>query len=367
MTHPPQPTTKPRFETLDGLRGVAALMVLWYHFFEGFAKTPVTQIVNHGYLCVDFFFLLSGFVIGFAYDDRWQQGLTAREFMKRRFVRLHPMVLVGILLGVIAFIIQGCVQWDGTKVAYSSIALAALLNLFMIPTLPGATTEVRGNGEMFPLNGPHWSLFFEYIGSLLYALIVRRLSTKALTVVTVVMGGALAWFAITNMSGYGHIGVGWTLAGNNLLGGFLRMMFSFSLGLLLSRVFKPVKVSNAFLVCSLGVIILVAMPFVGSEESLWQNALYDTLCIMLLFPAILWIGASGSNVGGSVCKFLGDISYPLYAIHYPSLYLFFAWIWGEGLALADVWWVSIPVFGGNLLLAWLFLKLYDEPMRRRLS
>lgn len=361
---------KPHYEILDGLRGVAALMVLWYHFFEGFAKSPITQIVNHGYLSVDFFFILSGFVIGYAYDARWKSGLTTREFMKRRFFRLHPMVLAGILIGIIAFFIQGSVKWDGTKVGASSVLVNSVMNLFMIPAWPGSVFEIRGNGEMFPINGPNWSLFFEYIGSLLYALFVRRLSTKLLAILTAALGAGLAFFAITNMSGYGHIGVGWTLAENNLLGGFLRMMFSFSMGLLLSRIFKPAKIQNSFLICSLGIIILVAMPFVGSPDKLWQNALYDTICILLLFPSLVWLGASGINKSRhskKICKFLGDISYPLYAVHYPSLYLFFAWIWAEGLAIADVWWVAIPIFAFNIGLAYLLLKVYDEPLRKRLS
>lgn len=361
---------KPHYEILDGLRGVAALMVLWYHFFEGFAKTPVTQIVNHGYLCVDFFFILSGFVIGYAYDSRWQSGMTVGGFMRRRLIRLHPMVLAGIVLGIIAFLLQGSVHWDGTHVGGWLVAGAAVLNLFMLPALPHAGVEVRGNGEMFPLNGPNWSLFFEYIASVLYAVFVRRLSTRWLAVMTSALGIVLGWYALTNQSGYGHIGVGWTLAGTNLLGGCLRVMFSFSMGLLLSRVFKPVKVQNAFLICSLGIIVLVAMPFVGSEQSLWQNALYDTVCILLLFPGLVWIGASGVQRPGrrsGVCKFLGDISYPLYAVHYPSLYLFFAWIWAEGLAIADVWWMCIPIFAGNIALAYLLLKWYDEPLRRMLA
>lgn len=361
---------KPHYEILDGLRGVAALMVLGYHFFEGFAKTPISQIINHGYLCVDFFFILSGFVIGYAYNSRWNEGLTTRGFIKRRIFRLHPMVLAGILLGVIAFLIQGSVKWDGTNVAFSSVVTNSIMNLFMIPAIPGSEFEIRGNGEMFPINGPHWSLFFEYIGSLIYALFIRRLSTRQIGIITGLLGAGLGYFAITNMSGYGHIGVGWTLSGNNLLGGFLRMMFSFSMGLFLSRIFRPAKISNAFLICSLGVIILVAMPFIGDPQKLWQNAIYDTICVLLLFPSLVWIGASGAIKGPQsqrLCKFLGDISYPLYAIHYPSLYLFFAWIWAEELAIADVWWMSIPIFTSNIALAYLLLRYYERPIRQRLD
>ena len=82
---------KPRYELLDGLRGVAAFAVIWYHFFEGFATSPTDQWMNHGYLAVDFFYVLSGFVIGYAYDDRWRDGgMTAGRFMLRRVIRLQP-------------------------------------------------------------------------------------------------------------------------------------------------------------------------------------------------------------------------------------------------------------------------------------
>ena len=151
--------TKPHYELLDGLRGVAALLVIWYHVFEGFATSPVDQWLNHGYLAVDFFFILSGFVIGYAYDDRWKSTMDVKGFFKRRLIRLHPMVVMGAVLGAVTFCIQGCEQWDGMQVAVSSVLLAILLNFFMIPALPGAAPEVRGNGEMFPLNGPAWSLF----------------------------------------------------------------------------------------------------------------------------------------------------------------------------------------------------------------
>ena len=93
--------TKAHYDLLDGLRGVAALMVIWYHVFEGYAFAGGGNIetLNHGYLAVDFFFILSGFVIGYAYDDRWDKSLTMKDFFKRRLIRLHPMVVMGAVLG----------------------------------------------------------------------------------------------------------------------------------------------------------------------------------------------------------------------------------------------------------------------------
>src|SRR5690606_32788508 len=266
--------TKPHYILLDGLRGVAALMVIWYHIFEAFATSPVDQHFNHGYLAVDFFFILSGFVIGYAYDDRWKT-MKAKDFIKRRLIRLHPMVIMGAILGAITFYIQGSVKWDGSKVSLSMLMLALLMNLFLIPAAPGSGSEVRGNGEMYPLNGPSWSLFFEYIGNILYALFIRRLSAKALGVLVLLAGIGLASFAIFNFSGYGHLGVGWTMAGHNLIGGFLRLLFSFSAGVLMSRKFKPVEVKGAFWICSLAIIILLSIPHIGEAEALWMNGIYE--------------------------------------------------------------------------------------------
>ncbi len=99
--------TKQHYEILDGLRGVAAVTVVCFHLFEAFATSHIDQRINHGYLAVDFFFILSGFVVGYAYDDRWQR-MSAWEFLKRRFIRLHPLVVLGALIGAAVFYFQGC-------------------------------------------------------------------------------------------------------------------------------------------------------------------------------------------------------------------------------------------------------------------
>lgn len=365
--------SKPHYYLLDGLRGVAALIVIWYHIFEGyaFAGGGMIETFNHGYLAVDFFFILSGFVISYAYDDRWSKNLTMTDFFKRRLIRLHPMVVMGAVLGVIAFYLQGCVQWDGTHVAISMVMLSLLCTILFIPAMPGLGYEVRGNGEMFPLNGPCWSLFFEYIGNILYALFIRRLSTKVLTVLVVLLGIALASFAIFNVSGYGNIGVGWTLDAINFAGGLLRMLFPFSMGMLLLRIFKPMKIKGAFWICTIAMVALLSVPFIEGTEPICANGVYEAFCIIIAFPILLWIGASGTTTDKSstkICKFLGDISYPVYVIHYPIMYLFYAWLIKNQLfTFAETWQVALCVYALSLLIAYLCLKLYDEPVRKYLA
>ena len=365
--------TKKHYDLLDGLRGVAALFVIWYHVFEGFAFAGRGSIdtLNHGYLAVDFFFMLSGFVISYAYDDRWNKNLKLGSFLKRRLIRLHPMVMLGAVLGAVTFCLQGSTQWDGTHIGFSRVLVAAVCAMLLIPAVPGYSNEVRGNGEMFPLNGPSWSLFFEYIGNLLYALLIRRLSKKWLAFMTFLLGAGWLGFALTDAAGYGSMGVGWTLDGTNFLGGLIRMLFPFSLGMLLSRNFKPMPVRGAFWACSLLLAVLFAVPYIAGLEPVSFNGLYEAFCLMVAFPLIVWTGASGSTtdtLSFRICKFLGDISYPVYIIHYPFMYLFYAWLIDKRLyTLEETWMVATGIFIGCIIFAYIALKLYDEPLRRYLA
>ncbi len=171
------------------------------------------------------------------------------------------MVIMGSLIGFTSFALTGFERWDGTHttLVLSLIALAAAW--LMIPALPGMPREVRGNGELFPLNGPSWSLFFEYIGNILYAVFIHRLSTRLLALLTALLSCVWAWFAITNQSQYGSIGVGWTFDMINMLGGSLRMLCPFTIGILLSRVFKPHFIKGIFWWCSVILLLLFHVPF----------------------------------------------------------------------------------------------------------
>ncbi len=280
--------TKPHYDILDGLRGVAALTVVCFHLFEAFATSHLDQRINHGYLAVDFFFILSGFVTGYAYDDRWGR-MSVREFVKRRLIRLHPMVVMGALIGAAMFYTQGCSAWDVTRISLGMLLLSTLLNALLIPATTGF--EIRGVGEMYPLNGPSWSLMFEYIGNLLYALFIRRLSTRLLAMLVAAAGCALAAFAVWGP--LGDICVGFAMTGENILGGSLRLLFSFSAGLLMARIFKPAKIKGAFWIGAAAIVAVASVPRIGGSEHLWMNGAYDALCAVAVFPLLVYIGASG--------------------------------------------------------------------------
>lgn len=369
--------TKPHYELLDGLRGVAAILVLFYHIFEGFSFAEVTngagdgiiRTLNHGHIAVDFFFILSGFVISYAYDDRWNK-MNTWQFFKRRLIRLHPMLIMGAIIGCLAFASVGFERWDGTATPTGWVMTALLLTMFMIPAVPGLPYEVRGNGEMFPLNGPGWSLFFEYIGNILYALFMRRMSTRILTTFTILLGIAHAWFFIGNVSGYDMIGVGWTIDEVNFWGGLVRMLFPFSMGMLIARTFKPRKVKGASWICSVTLVVLFSVPYIASSGAISLNSLYEFICIAFIFPMLVWLGACGTASGttGKMNRVLGELSYPLYIVHYPIMYIFYAWLIKNNIyTLDNCLGVAALVIVSSIALAFLCLKLYDEPVRRWLT
>ena len=303
------------------------------------------------------------------------------------------MVVMGAVIGLITYLIQGGVQWDGTQVSFHWIMVAFFLGMCLIPVYPGAPYDVRGNGEMYPLNGPSWSLFFEYVGNVLYALFIRRLSNKMLALLCGATGLLWVAFVTFDVSTYDMIGIGWTLDAVNFCGGLLRMLFPFTLGMLMARMFnvkrqktkdesqsavpEPVegkrfdKLSDQtiFWISVLVLFVLFSVPYIPKTGSISVNGIYELSCIICVFPLIIWFGAAANITNAfttKICKFLGDISYPLYIVHYPVMYLFYSWlIKNELYTLGETWQVVILVMAVNVALAYACLKLYDEPVRRR--
>jgi peptidoglycan/LPS O-acetylase OafA/YrhL len=354
--------TKPHYEILDGLRGVAAVMVVAFHLFEVNAASRFEQVINHGYLAVDFFFVLSGFVIGYAYDDRWGK-MTVGQFFKRRLIRLHPMVIMGMIIG-------GALFYFGDSSVFPHIhdvpvwkmLFIMLLGMLMIPALP--SMDIRGWQEMYTLNAPCWSLFLEYIANILYALFIRKFSKTALSILVFIAACATVHLTVTTS---GDIIGGWTFDAKHLRIGFTRLIYPFFAGILLYRTGKLIRVKHAFLWCSLLIIAVLSVPRIGGSEHLWINGLYDSFSIIFVFPLIVFLGASGEVKGkyaSKVCKFLGDISFPLYITHYPFIYLYCTWVKDGKAPFENPVSNALLVFVSSITLAYICLKLYDEPVRR---
>lgn len=373
--------SKPRYAILDGLRGVAALVVILFHGFETYIPFFGTQHINHGYLAVDFFFVLSGFVIGYAYDDRWDR-MSTWSFFKRRLIRLHPMVVAGTLFGA-------CLFFFGESDYFSLIGgtepwkffLCIVLGLLMIPA--GTGLDIRGWGETNSLNGPNWSLTFEYIGNILYAFVLRRLPTVVLGMLCVAsafltMNLALGWdvFGFFAQPKYDVIG-GWSITPDQMYVGFSRLLYPFLCGLLISRLLpkfitkenpsgSPLGIRGGFWWASLLLVVLFAVPQIGGKSCV-ADGLYQVFAIVVMFPVIVLIGAGSKTTdkrSAKWCETLGNISYPLYITHFPLMYMQMAWVSSH--KDSPVWHHVVLNLGILLVaigIAWAFLKLYDEPVR----
>ncbi len=372
--------SKPRYEILDGLRGVAAIIVVMFHLFETYSSGPRDQILNHGYLAVDFFFVLSGFVIGYAYDDRWGRGLTFGGFAKRRLIRLHPMVILGTLIGAALFYMGDAPGFELVgQTSVETLAWVTLLGCLMIPLLPW--WDIRGWQEVNPLNGAAWSLMWEYVANILYGLFIRRFSTlllgifvgfSALLTIDVAMNvdtwnllSPRAYASYTLIGGFG-------LSSDQIYIGVSRLLFPFFAGLLISRLsWARVTVKGGFWWCSVAIATMLCMPYVGNPEMPWLDGLYNVAAVLIICPILVMVGA-GSDVTDArslaVCRWLGGISYPLYITHYPWIYIQMKWAADhQDAPLGQHVWMAVGIFFLAIGIAWASYKLYDLPVRAWLT
>lgn len=366
--------SKPRYEILDGLRGVAAMVVVAFHMFEAYSPGPVYQIVNHGYLSVDFFFALSGFVMAYAYDDRWNR-MSTKDFFKRRLIRLHPMVVFGTVFGACLYYINAGPSFPKIEtVTWYAFILAIFWCFTMLPMPPAF--DMRGTVVSNPFTDPVWSLQFEYIANIIYAFVLRHLSklmigalclVSAFFTVTLTMNVDLFGFLATReWAAYTVIG-GWAFEPAQIFIGFVRLAYPFLVGILIARIGRFIKVSNGFVVCALIVLAMTVMPRIGGESDMWMNGLYESFVILFLFPLILCMGA-GSVIKNKkmrvVCNFLGDISYPLYLTHIPYVYMVYTFKTSHPDAPTSmIICTCVGLFIAAVFTAYSALKLYDIPVR----
>ena len=372
--------SKPRFEILDGLRGVAAMIVVAFHLFETYSSGPDDQILNHGYLAVDFFYVLSGFVIGYAYDDRWG-CMTTWGFFKRRLIRLQPMVILGTLIGAFWFFFGDAPGFDLVmQTPWWKVLLIMILGCIMFPTPP--SMDIRGWKEINSLNGAQWSLLWEYVANILYALFVRRFKTAWLAIfvflsafLTIDLAMNLdvsGLLAVREYAKYTVIG-GFGLTPDQIYIGVCRLLYPFFGGLLLYRLGKcRIKLRRGAMTwCSLAVTATLVIPHIGGAAYPWLNGLYCAVVILIIYPAIVAAGA-GSPLAGrrtiAICKFLGMISYPLYITHYPMIYVQMNWAARHADAPPGTHvWVAVSIFVASIAVAYASVKVYDLPVRAWLT
>ncbi|HJP62793.1 MAG TPA: acyltransferase [Mucilaginibacter sp.] len=343
--------TKPHFEILDGLRGVAALSVVTFHFMEMAISDYSKNFIGHGFLAIDFFFCLSGFVIAYAYDDRiGKMGVI--EFFKSRLIRLHPLVILGSVLGLLTFLFD---PFGGHPELYSTnrIALIFLCSIFLIP-FPVVTERAF---NLFNLNAPAWSLFWEYIANIFYAFILHKLNKRWLLVLTLLAAIPLCFVCYRA----GNLMGGWS--GGTFWDGGARVAYSFLAGMLVYRFNWIIRSKLSFTIMSVLVFAAFIMPF-----SKW-NWLTEPLVVLFYFPLVVALGAGAKLSEGlrKVCVFSGKISYPLYMTHYAALWMFGNYYSSHKPGTAEFTTVVVTSIILLVGVAWLVMVFYDIPVRRYLS
>lgn len=341
---------KQHFKILDGLRGVAALAIVIFHFAE-WVYAPQENFISHGFLAVDFFFCLSGFVIAYAYDSRIE-NMGMFEFIKRRLIRLHPLVVLGAVLGLLGFLFD---PFSDSSANYSILQTVTLF-LCTVFLIPYPVMEDRFF-NVFGLNAPTWSLLWEYIANLFYVFVLYRLSKHYVLLLTVVAAIILSIVSYNT----GNLLGGW--AGENFWHGGARIFFSFLAGLCIYRYNFIIKNKIGFLGLSCLLVLAFLMPQVE-----W-NWLTELLVILIYFPLIVALGAGAtlSQKFEKACVFSGNISYPLYMTHYPAMWIFGNYVTTAKPGTSEI---TLIIIVGTILLvgfAYLVMVVYDIPVRRYLS
>lgn len=348
----PDYPAKKHYLILDGLRGVAAMVIVIFHFMEVIIPDFTKNIIAHGYLAVDFFFCLSGFVVAYAYDDRMSK-ISLGSFFKQRLKRLHPLVILGTILGLLAFLFD---PFSNAASGYSFLQIS-LLFITSALLIPYPVMEDR-YFNLFGLNAPAWSLFWEYVANIFYALVLVKLHKKWLLLLAFISALLIVYITYTAGSLVG----GWN--GETFWHGGARMLFSFTAGMCIMRYGFFIKNRLGF--AGLSVLLIAAFLAPYNPAS---NPVVEPFIVLIYFPFLIALGAGSILPSGqeNICRLSGNISYPLYITHYFVLWGFGSYYSTANPSTGALTVVVMALIILQLLVAWLAMKYYDRPIRKNLQ
>lgn len=344
---------KQRFVVLDGMRGIAALAVITDH-----VASPLMQTLVPGrYLAVDFFFVLSGFVLAHVYGKRLASGaLSGAGFMRVRAIRFFPLYLISVALGAALAYLYAIKGWEAHTL--SSVTSSALFGIFMLPTPPALSVWADAP---FPLNGPTWSLFFELAINIVFAAMAARWLRPRVTGAIALVAG-LIYIPTVFYYGQSDAGFAWS----NFAGGFPRVTFMFFTGVWLYQMRGGWRVP---VLPAWAAYAALAAVLMAPAQGIWRPV-FDLTAAWVIFPGLVLLAAE-TPVRGTVramSAFVGLVSYGVYVLHVPI------WGWlrlvlerfGGTEALPGVANVAL-VAAVSIAAAAALNAVYDVPLRRRLS
>ena len=355
---------KMRFDILDGMRGIAAFLVMAYHYYiqDGFL------FLQNAFMAVDVFFIISGFVITHTYAPTLARGASIRHYFYQRLIRIYPCFAVGLLLGAI-FLLMASMTGQ-TSLARRDVVASVLDNLVFIPYLNDHTIGIE-KGAVFPANPPMWSIFFE-MAACVWFVFAYKLDTRRLLTVSI------AFLAVIVIYGAGQsfvahridfaVSSGWSTL--NLFGGFPRALYGFTMGVLLYKLGFGSHVtvwdkSKLRLSVFAGTLYAVLIAILMCPYGL--HGAYFLFVITIAAPLLVIAGSGAGFAGGAglaVSRGLGWLSYPVYCLHVPVFRGMRILDAQQGLSERAGVSVQLLSIGATIGLALLVGKLIDEPLRR---
>jgi peptidoglycan/LPS O-acetylase OafA/YrhL len=337
---------------LDGLRGIAALCVAIFHGGIIFGGRP---LLPRAYLAVDFFFLLSGVVVAYAYEARLLLG-NRFEYLQTRVIRLYPMIIVGAVLGISVIATSPGARELPTWIIGVMFLLAALCLPLLKPDVFPGTSSIT------PVNGPSWSLFFEIFINVVYGFIAKRLTTKLLITIVIVslVAESIGIFRFQNASFGVQVSEFWW--------GFARVAFPFFAGVLIRRItagggIRTPQVAPALLA------ILLLLTFAIPADGL-ATAVVDLADIAIVYPGVIILAMEERSSGSQsrILVGLGLLSYPLYIIHLP-IFMWLARVQrfvGLRMQVSAYLWIAFAIVFATVV-ALVSYHFYDVPVRAALT
>jgi peptidoglycan/LPS O-acetylase OafA/YrhL len=320
MKHSP----RPYLTTLTPLRGIAALIVVVFHsnlMFMSFMPIDKPHFVTSGWLWVDFFFVLSGFILTYVYGYTFENSITTAsywKYIKARFARVYPLHFVTMIFCLIcAFIITHYANGLHPFFATMVNPLSAIASLFLVQSLGIYMTA--------PLNSPSWSLSTEWWMYMLFPLLAPFFyRIKFLGKVLTLIGIAGLFLFVKYYLGPVSLPFPGGSPSLNVVAdfGFFRCMAGFLLGMLLFSIYEKSVAINFFKRSWVFVVF-----FMGTIVAMHKGA--EDIIVIASFPFIILSAAYNTStirkiLDAPFLQRLGDWSFSIYMVHVPIIYVF--WI-----------------------------------------
>jgi peptidoglycan/LPS O-acetylase OafA/YrhL len=351
-----------RFHFLDALRGVAAVLVIMRHAPIQFSHSLLSL---SSFLAVDFFFCLSGFVVAFSYEERLGSFLCFKDFTVARIIRLYPVAALGTVIGAI----EALGWYLHTHPADFSLTPFGIRFILGLLVLPDFFTK-NAAGTLFPFDGVMWTLFFELVANLAYATLIR-LRLGQTKVITGIAATSLFLLGLERVL-FNSFNTGFTRHTAPIA--LIRVAVSFSIGVLIFRLFKHLKRQSLHDMKALFAALAISAALVFllcNSLAVMQSTPFELLILAVLFPLIVFLGSHIRLSSRWIlpCAFLGDISYPLYILHPPLFWplnqsssMNFASHHGSETTSIMLGYALIVV-----VIAWCAARFYDAPLRKTLT